>query len=62
MDCQLLTAAKLCFSIKFVAEGPDVAVDIISCYWMLPDFACVVSSYSEEPVSVWCVYGAQRAC
>lgn len=46
------TAAKLYFSIKFMAEGPDVAVDIISCCLMPPDFPRVVSRYSEECVNV----------
>lgn len=55
------TAAKLYFSKKFMAEGPDVAVDIISCFLMPPDFPCVVSSYSKEPVNVWCAYSVQRA-
>lgn len=31
-----------------MVEGPDVAVDRISCYLMPPDFLHVVSSYSKE--------------
>lgn len=46
------TVAKLYFSIKFMAERPDVAVDMISCYLMPPDFPHVVSKYREECVNV----------
>lgn len=48
MDCQLQQQLYYFFSINFMVEGPDVAVDIISCYLMPPDFLHVVSSYSKE--------------
>lgn len=41
-----------------MAEGPDVAVDIIPCYLVPLDFPHVGKSYCKEPVNV-CMVGAR---